>query len=253
MQTISSLSNSVSNNLSEESLKLDLDIFGNLDLLALKLKNFGFKVTTTSPNAIQKLATLKIEQKLELNQTYLKMLELLSTVKLETEPDATFGLETEKKLLKRILNHEGSEAPDDFWTKLESNHHMQVFNDQMVQTYRSFNFFDICAYSLLDLSVFEWYVLWERPKLILEAMHKHVEDVFQSSFQSKEVLIPKHIVRETFNSGNSSPFIPRAALTRFHQIAPLRRPGGSRTVGFIVTSSAQLIAEGEEALDINFV
>ncbi|MEN0058358.1 MAG: hypothetical protein AAGB31_05950, partial [Bdellovibrio sp.] len=125
--------------------------------------------------------------------------------------------------------------------------------EDMVQLYRSTNFFDISGYSLLDLSVNEWYVLYERPRRIMDVMQEKAMHFFKNSLPTQRFEVARHVMREKCEIGTSEPFIPRAVMVDFQNMACLKRNPLGKAVGLIVTCRAEIIAAGDESLKIQFV
>jgi hypothetical protein len=124
----------------------------------------------------------------------------------------------------------------------------------MTQIYRSLNLFEHCIYSLLDLAIFEWHELLERPRLIVEMMIKNATEVLTDFHSVKPVIIPKHIMRQIHNTGLPAENNKLASLIEFKHIGSVTKsPLSKKPEGFIVTSLAKFIAEGDEATSIEFV
>lgn len=158
---------------------------------------------------------------------------------------------SEKKMLKTFLAKKDFSVPNEFWSSLSEEDVVEVYSANMEQVYRSFNFFKYCGYSLLDLSIYDWQSLWERPSFVMQQMQAYAIDALQGNFILKKVDIIKHIVRETFNSGLTAEFTPRVCRMSFNYIAPVFKR--EHIAGFIVTSRGELLLEGHEALDLRFL
>lgn len=167
--------------------------------------------------------------------------------------DLHVSLATERKCVEKALNHFGLQVHDDFWKTFRDDQIIEFYGDNMIQLYRGLNFYKFCGYSLLDISVFEWFILWERPKIILDVMMRQIQKVIAEKIDTEPFEIPKHILRENFTSGLTEGFIPRAYLAEFVSIGVLRRHAEGLGAGFICTARGSVIAEGDEALSIGFV
>jgi hypothetical protein len=136
---------------------------------------------------------------------------------------------------------------------LEDGHVIEIYGEEMIQLYRSLSFFNYCGYSLLDISINEWFVLWERPKQVIQAMNDHVREAFSQNIDAKKLQIPRHVLRETMNTGDTVPFVPRACLVEFQYIGSLRKSPLGNPCAFICSASGEVIATGSEAMSIAFV
>ncbi len=215
------------------------------------LAKCGYEVRVYSESALIKLQEVPFEKKQTIISHYEK---LCSWLQGELEkPLSTDDLEL--RCLKRALDHYGIAPHDDFWKTVEQNQIIELYGDDMVQLYRSLNFYEITGYSLLDVSVYEWYVLWSRPKQALEMMTTYIQETLSSFTSVERVKIPQHVIREIHNSSLAETFIPRASLAEFLNIGTLRpnRPNALIQNGFIISSRGEVIAVGDDANTIQFI
>lgn len=156
----------------------------------------------------------------------------------------------EKSLVERSLKFYELELHDqEFWKLIKFDDVIELYNEDGNQVFRTFNFFNTCGYSLLDLLTQEWYVLWERPKFVLKSMFESVNKIFSGEYKvSSQINIPQHVIKEIFNGADSLDFVPRSVLIKFGVICPVFKSGG-RVGGFLVSSSAKLQTIGAEDTD----
>lgn len=69
-------------------------------------------------------------------------------------------------VLRFAISKLGLEMPDELFDRVRHSDLCEIYNENHLQVFRSFNFFDACNYSLLQLVTFPWYELWERPASI---------------------------------------------------------------------------------------
>lgn len=140
---------------------------------------------------------------------------------------------------------------------IEATHHdeiIEIYTPEGIQLYRSLNFFKTCGYSLLDLYVNEWFILWERSSVVIEKIHEVVEQTLKGLKTDTKVGIGPHLIRETYDDGTTQPFEPRTAVVTFGDIYPAfstERP--DEIIGFMVTSKGRVISVGDEALTVDFI
>lgn len=164
--------------------------------------------------------------------------------------------EVEKACLQRALSHYGLKASEDFWKTIGHDQIIEIYGEDMVQLYRSLNFFRITGYSLLDISVFEWYVLWDRPSKAIEETMNDAQKVINEYISVKPFEISNQVIREVYDTHNEQEsFVPRAILAKFVNMGSLSTDKSESRVprGFICTSTAEIIAHGEEAKKIQFI
>ena len=161
----------------------------------------------------------------------------------------------ELEILMRALDKFGFEADDKFLKTVEENQVIEFYNEDMIQLYRSFNFYKITGYSLLDISLHEWYVLWERSRQAMEGVVSELNESLQSFIPVKQFQTKAHIVREVYDASQSKYFLPRAILLTPHRLGSLRsvRLNSSAKKGFICTSLGEVVAIGKEAENIEFI
>lgn len=232
-----------------DSNNLDVLLLRHIEKYAQLLHIRGYNIRTTSYASLQKLKTVSSNKKLQLCSDFerkIKDLEFAIEGEL-TEKDFYFHS------LKRALDHFGYWVHDDFWKTLNKNQIVEFYGENMTQLFSSSNFFQYCGYSLLDLCLYEWFTLWERPKKILDGMHSFVANVTSDVVPKVPFNVRKHILREVYNTGNTEPFDPRATLVEFNYIGSLMRGLNPTPQGFIVTCTAEIVAEGDDALNIQFV
>lgn len=168
--------------------------------------------------------------------------------------NVSFDNVDELNLASKALNHFNFRLKKHDWQDVCQNQIIEIYNPQGIQLYRSLNFFNTCGYSLLDLCVTEWFVLWERPTSIINRIHAIVNDVMTGNFLGGDVGIGSHLIRETYDDGSTQPFLPRTALVEFGSIYPAYCGSDYKTItGFIITSRGKLVSVGEEAANVDFI
>lgn len=217
----------------------------SMQAFAERLSQHGFEVSIFSNKAIVAWSRMSEEQ----SDTLADQFQLWSNwIQMsEVEIERTPIKEKEIVFAQRALRHFGLSAGESFWKKYQEGQVIEIYGPEMIQLYRSMNFFKLCGYSLLDISVFQWYVLWTRPTIVIDQMLKSVEAVFLESHPARPANVIQHILLENMNTGDSLDFVPRAAEINFHHIGILNYEDATKqNDSFIVTSSSRIIAEGRE-------
>lgn len=233
--------------------ELNEKLLATLQHFASILRIYNYNVNVYSENSLKKLNEISIEKKLQICSYYENWANWIAP---EGEPLPLEDLE--KSCLKKALDHYGLKASDEFWQTLEKDQIVEVYGEDMVQLYRSMNFFRITGYSLLDITVFEWYVLWNRPSKAIEETMNDLKEVVASYVPVKKFQIPTQLIRENYNTGLMvEPFTTRAIHAKFLNAGSLLAKDTNahfaEPKGFICTSTAQVIALGEEASNIQFI
>jgi hypothetical protein len=138
---------------------------------------------------------------------------------------------------------------EQFLKTIETDQIIEIYNEEMIQVYRSLNFYKITGYSLLDISLYEWFVLWDRPRQAMESIGAEVIEALKSNIPVKSFQTQTHLVREIFNASKSEHFEPRAALLTPVRLGTLKPKAFStnKKKGFICTSTGEVIAIGRDA------
>jgi hypothetical protein len=230
-----------------------LDLLSTLKNYSNLLSRYGLHVPVSSEKSLLKLAQIPDEQISEIRSFY----ELCSKwISPSAEHGNLVDLNTEKERMfaQYALDHYGLQVDESFWKTLERDHIIELYSSDMRQIYRSLNFFKYCGYSLLDISIHEWFVLYDRPKLVTEQMFKDVETVFTQGLVRMKTNVQKHVSKQIFNSGDTQPFIPRANIVDFQYLGVLKTAGSSGTLaGLACTCKVSPVADGDQALMIDFI
>jgi hypothetical protein len=232
--------------------EIDIKLISALELFSEKLKEFGLEVPAFSSKALFKLSEISDEKKHQIMNYYFNWLSWLNLGADQENEVINDSVTTEINFAKNSLKHYKLTVDDNFWKTIENDHVIEIYGTEMVQLYRSFNFFKYSGYSLLDIAVFEWFNLWERPKKIVEMLFEEVGIVFSKEINFKKCNIPSHILREVLNTGDTLDFTPRACIIEFKNIAVLKNSIGE-CAGFICTAVGTVIARGNDVSKIGMV
>jgi hypothetical protein len=233
---------------------LNEKLLGTLTRFANILSLYGLPVKVYSENSLKKLNEISVEKKEQINtyfENWISWIDPRDTKPLPIE-------EIEKSCLRKALAHFGLKASNDFLDTIENNQVVELYGADMVQLYRSLNFFRITGYSLLDMTVFEWYVLWNRPSKAIEDTIADCNKVIGTYVPVVPFKVSGQLIREMHQTGLMvEPFVQRAIHARFRNVGSLMAADDTSLhgtpKGFICTSTAEIIAYGEEATNIQFI
>lgn len=230
--------------------RLDTQIIETLTECSSVFARFGIQVPATSPVSLERLAELGDAEKTKVLDGWRLWLGWAQPI-VNEQGSMEVNREQERRFAEKALEHFGLHPKNEFWDMLKDGQIIEIYGHDMIQLYRSLSFFKFCGYSLLDISVHEWYVLWDRPKRALELLVDHAKKALAGGVAVEPFSTPRHIVREGFMTGLPD-IKPRAYLAEFKHIGSLVDHLG-RPAGFICTSDGEFLAEGDEAFTIQFV
>lgn len=213
------------------------------------LNRIGYPAQAYSGSALQKMAVTPTAQK----ELIASNLESWSEWIEPLDPSKSY--DNEIAILLRALDKHGFEVDEEFFKQIEKDQIIEIYDEDMIQLYRSFNFYKITGYSILDISLYEWYVLWDRPRQAMESIGAELHETLTSYIPVRPFQTKTHLVREIFNAAQSEHFKPRAALltpVRLGSLKP-KKFSANKKKGFICTSTGEMIAIGKEAENIQFI
>jgi hypothetical protein len=204
-----------------------------------------------SVTALQKLLRVTEPEKLKsMTENFASTVELLEEI-IPTEDEEPY--EKEITALKNSLSKLRLRVDNEFWTHLQKGDVIEVYGEDMVQRHRSFNFYQKTSYSLLDLTVHEWYLLWERSEKVLKELLPLTAEIMSGKGTPGPCHLPPHLVREVFNSGVTEPFEPQVLAVNFKYIFPLYRSVSSKVEGFVITSTCNLVSTGQDVHSLSMI
>jgi hypothetical protein len=254
MQASTALNNKIETDASRLNSAIALKITRQIDHAHNLLLQRGYPTRAYTKSGVETLMGFDESKQLQVLDNTKKLLGILNSIEPEPEPGVDIEeIVDEVALAKKALSCFGFTVKDKTWEQKAQNRIIEIYNHQGVQLHRSLNFFKTCGYSLLDLCVNEWYVLWERPSKVMAQLNEIVGQVMSgASRPSTEMPVGPHVVRETYDDGTTQPFLPRSIVVQFRDMYPTFN-ALDEICGFIVTSEARLLSVGDEALKLDFI
>lgn len=211
---------------------LELSIIADLQKVAQIVKSQGYECRAYSPKALVNLQALPTEKK----EVLAKQLSLvLTVVNITSDVEIPADHHDERRYIEQAIGLYDLELRDEgFWKQLEKDDVIEVYSSENIQLFRTFNFFKISSYSLLDLLTNEWYVLWERPSFVLNACIEAAQSVLEGQTQkTTPINARRHILKEIYND-ESIDFKCSSILVDPGVICPLYKKGSHHEVsGFL--------------------
>jgi hypothetical protein len=223
-----------------------------LESLSQELSQKGMPVRPYSTQSIFAYANLDESRKTTINQTLMGAIALLPAANIP-EPTPERPVHPEKETVLQALEHFGVELRDDLWAHLQPDEIIEIYDANDIQIFRTFNFFKVSSYSLLDLLTNEWFHLWERPKGILEIMMSRAKDVHTNIDGVENCKIPRHVLKEIFDDKENSFSSRKSVMIEFNVLCPLYRVGLPIRSGYVITSRAEILDQGKETDKLHFV
>lgn len=229
---------------------VDALLLAEVEIFSQLAQSLNIPNRAVSQKGIEKLAAIPSQKKLEIVFFLRRWREWISA---DPEPKTSSYRYNEKATLKKALAYYGLHAHEDFWATITEDQFVEIYNPEMIQTYRSLSFLEISGYSVLDLMTTEWYHLWERPSRVTDELLKTADKYANTYYSVDKFPVKKHLLREVYITGLTEPFIPRATLVEFHHIGTLVNTATNKPDGFILTSTGQIVASGQDVASLDFV
>lgn len=240
---------------------LTLEITRQIDFAYNILIKRGHLTRPYTKSAVATLLSFSEERQLQVLENAKKLLGVLSSIDADPQTEVDPATEVpelesnvdEIALTKKALSCFGFRMKDSTWEQTSEDHLIEIYNSNGVQLHRSLNFFKTCGYSLLDLCVHEWYVLWERPSQVLKKLNEIVGQVLTGAPRpGTRMDVGPHLVRETYDDGTTQPFHPRSMVVQFKDMYPAFN-ANDQICGFVVTSLVKTLTVGDDVLKVDFI
>lgn len=227
---------------------IDLDLMDCLQRFSNILSVYGYEVPVASKAALAKLPEVADDKKRQIIRQYDLFMDWIAPEKKPEKPEVSGG---EITWAKKALQFYGLSVSDDYWATVTKDQIIEIYSDDMTQIYRSISFFTKTGYSLADLALFEWWVLWKRSNAVIEKQTAEVTEILNKNISLMPTQIPPHVVLEVMNSGETDEFEPSAISVKYHNLGSVTKLG--KAAGFIVTTSCDVLVQGEDVKKIAFV
>lgn len=157
------------------------------------------------------------------------------------------------EVTKGVLQKLRMKVDDEFWSHVQGDDVIELYRDDGVQIYRSFNMFNTTGYSILDLNLYSWDELWLRSSFSTAKINAVVNKVLRGNCARYDFDLQEDFVKEVLNSSLTEPFVPRSLKVKLAQIAPCKDTMTGAIGGFIVTTKCKVVAVGEDSKLVSFI
>lgn len=213
------------------------------------LKYFNVHISPYSSQAISQIYKSSEANKLQIISNLDRTFQIIANTP-DIDSPCESPLHPEHNLITKALSFYELNLKDDFWKTLEKDDTVEIYNSDGIQIFRTFNFFKASGYSLLDLLNNEWFILWERPKFVLQRLMEYATNILSGKMTGViEMQVPSHVVKE-ISDHESKQKTSRAILVQFRYVCPLYTgPNNSTIGGFICSSKLNLVSTGQQNTD----
>lgn len=170
-----------------------------------------------------------------------KNIEMVIDIKNEVEKDLPitpeFDLEMEKGMLKACSRYLGYVVDENLYKSITHEDIVEVYNQDLVQLYRSLSFFKLCSYDLVELLTHEFHELYERSIMVNSSIYELATQIKTRPYCLEPVSlrsIPQHFMREKFSPKRTS------FLIEFKDAYPLYTPA-KEFFGYVVVQGARKV------------
>jgi hypothetical protein len=95
----------------------------------------------------------------------------------------------------------GLRCPDDLFEKIKATDVIEIYNQDSIQIFRSFEMFQFLSYSLSDIFAHEWTDLYTRDEFVFNRMFNLVGEILSGKVTGViNPNFPPHIVEEKFSN-----------------------------------------------------
>lgn len=203
------------------------------------LKEGGLDASAPSAQALQEFSKLTLQRQVHILNDLRVFCDLGSE---RVSEKKGFSREAEIDHFCRFLHHNRLRLPsDDFLDLINDGDLIEIYDVRCTQIYRSWTFFKVCSYSLTDLSVYPFDMLYERPSWVLGKLIELVPLVLSTDlpiidFQAKG--IREYPLRERLPGHNYM------NLFQMKYCTGLLSEGSRAPEAFVSTGFAQRLPEG---------
>jgi hypothetical protein len=124
------------------------------------------------------------------------------------------------------------------FSQIQDGDVVEIYNTHERQIYRNLLFCKLSSYSLLDVAVYRWQDLYDRPHHSIQAIHNHVIKNFTTPVLTQKYDVAKHVLREKFIYARN----PRTFLMQMKFLSPLESLETQARIGVISIAKVKLMA-----------
>lgn len=168
-------------------------VLATLENYSELLQERGHNVKPYTERAVNKLLGLSEGAQVR----FLARFEYFSVVMMDVK---TTG--DDKYFLKMCADRLGLIFDKTAYDEIRSGDVIEIYNTDLIQVFRNFEFFDVCSYTLLDLLTNEFYELYERGQLINQGLFSAISTLSSRPYNMEAIdltNLPQHLLQEKFS------------------------------------------------------
>jgi hypothetical protein len=232
----------------DESLSSDVlvtELYEKSLKITTFIKSRGYPIQDMSASVTSKVQQLPVNHLIKIHRDFTFLEKLISEPEIENL--------SETQIARQVMKYTNLRVSDSFWNQVDSDDVIEIYRDDGVQIFRSFNMFKTTGYSLLDLDLYAWDELWERSSYRIAALQSTVSDVLAGKIEHHRFQDEGEIIKEVLNTSFTEPFQPRILSTRVQQLTACRDTFTNEIRGFAVTTTSKVLSVGKDSETIRFI
>lgn len=227
-----------------QAIELRPNILRTITEIEGYFSRLGIHYTKPSSKTLQRLADMPLEDL----KKVVERAELIwrSLMELPSAPSPKDGVSREVESLTRILKALNLRPVDDLTKLILDGDIIEIYDSSGYQLYHNLEWLQYSSYSLLDVMVYPFQELFERPSLVTQQLWEEGKEVYYADVPfTKKMEVPAHTIRERLSPEG------RCFLVDFRYITPLLDEDG-QSKAVLVTQRAKRV-EQQYAEHLNFI
>ena len=211
-----------------------------------KIKNVIFK--THSEKSLRDFINLEEKKRVQIYLHLNDYLNSLRSVETFKNQDDELTREDELECLEHALNTFKLKSLGEDTNFIEENDIIEIYNNQGIQIWRNFELLKLSPYDLLTLLMYEWYVLYERSKIINQKIMDRIQYLISLNNSSAT---PMQIEKHTMKAKSAEEELVVSINLKYFK--PLFSKINGERMGFLVTTkSSPFVLRGEDSEKVKF-
>ncbi|MCB0412027.1 MAG: hypothetical protein KDD22_05840 [Bdellovibrionales bacterium] len=169
-----------------------------LQRYAACIQQFGYQVKATSNHFHRILNVLSCKDIERIHELVIPSIRVAEDFL--AQKTKSYERPNEVRFLKHFMTKTGTTSLRDVESIIDHTDIIEVYDKDAIQCYRSFNFFDICSYSLEDLFSHEWWNLYKRNTFVTRKIGNICQNIFANGIEEPIFVdVPHHVAREIWS------------------------------------------------------
>lgn len=157
----------------------------------------------------------------------------------------SFSRQAELQSFKWALRKADLDLADpNFCDYVEEEDIIEIYSAQGVQLYRSWSCYRLCSYSVLELKLYDWDTLYQRPSWVAKTLWEMMPRLFEPGQKTIAYNIPEYVMTERLQKHN------RRLLFRMKYASPLVDKSTGQIAAFVSTGHLSLLQEASPSPDV---